>query len=187
MAGVRESQTSAVVFPAMFTTIRRVHPRVNRVDNPTCLADNTPVARRWTKGYFCAAFALCATLTVGCGTDDAPSTPPVRTATTLRGGYVVTYVPHPDPIPFNDLFTIDISVRKKDDSALPTDLAVKVNGEMEQHGHGMNVRPVVTRKGEGEYLGEGLMFHMPGTWRLLISVSANDVTEVAVFPVVMEP
>ena len=46
---------------------------------------------------------------------------------------------------------------------------VKVRGWMPVHRHGMNYRPAVTLNGSSG-LAEGLLFHMPGRWQLILDV-----------------
>ena len=51
----------------------------------------------------------------------------------------------------------------------PTVDRVKVRGWMPDHRHGMNYRPEVTLDGLSG-TAEGLMFHMPGRWQLILDV-----------------
>ena len=46
---------------------------------------------------------------------------------------------------------------------------VKVRGWMPDHRHGMNYRPAVTLNGLSG-TAEGLLFHMPGRWQLILDV-----------------
>ena len=46
---------------------------------------------------------------------------------------------------------------------------VKARGSMPDHRHGMNYRPTVTLNGSSG-TAEGLMFHMPGRWQLILDV-----------------
>ena len=46
---------------------------------------------------------------------------------------------------------------------------VRVRGWMPDHRHGMNYRPEVTLNGMSG-TAEGLMFHMPGRWQLLLDI-----------------
>ncbi len=46
---------------------------------------------------------------------------------------------------------------------------VRVRGWMPDHRHGMNYRPAVTLDGLSG-TAEGLMFHMPGRWQLILDV-----------------
>jgi len=46
---------------------------------------------------------------------------------------------------------------------------VRVRGWMPDHRHGMNYRPAVTLNGSSG-TAEGLLFHMPGRWELILDV-----------------
>ena len=46
---------------------------------------------------------------------------------------------------------------------------VRVRGWMPDHRHGMNYRPAVTLHGSSG-TAEGLLFHMPGRWHLILDV-----------------
>lgn len=43
---------------------------------------------------------------------------------------------------------------------------MRIDATMPAHRHGMNFRPTIVAIGPGLYRAEGMMFHMPGTWRL---------------------
>lgn len=50
---------------------------------------------------------------------------------------------------------------------------VAVDATMPAHRHGMNYRPAVTHRADGGYLASGLLFHMPGAWRLTVDAYAD--------------
>ena len=76
----------------------------------------------------------------------------------------VVFAPRPWPVPVGRLFSLDITVCPTAGTALPASL--RVDADMPAHRHGMNYRPSVTALGNGRFVAEGLMFHMPGRWRL---------------------
>jgi hypothetical protein len=43
---------------------------------------------------------------------------------------------------------------------------IRVDASMPAHGHGMNYRPPMVELSEGHATVDGIVFHMPGTWRL---------------------
>ena len=53
---------------------------------------------------------------------------------------------------------------------------VEVRGRMPDHRHGMNYRPAVTLDGVSG-TAEGLLFHMPGRWQLILDVRGAAVRE----------
>lgn len=68
----------------------------------------------------------------------------------------------------------------------PTRLTV--GGGMPQHGHGFVTVPRVTRSlGDGDYLIEGVRFHMPGEWTFQIGVVAPAGTDSAAIVVPVAP
>jgi hypothetical protein len=55
--------------------------------------------------------------------------------------------------------------------------AVRIDAHMPEHRHGMNYRPTISARGNGLYVAEGLLFHMPGRWQLLFDVERGGRTE----------
>jgi hypothetical protein len=53
---------------------------------------------------------------------------------------------------------------------------LRVDADMPEHRHGMNYRPRVAGR-DGRYVAEGLLFHMPGRWRLLLDVERGSSIE----------
>jgi hypothetical protein len=47
---------------------------------------------------------------------------------------------------------------------------VRVDATMPEHRHGMNYRPRLVAEGAGRWTAEGLLWHMPGRWELLMVV-----------------
>lgn len=59
---------------------------------------------------------------------------------------------------------------------------------MPQHGHGTVTRPQVTRRlGPGEYLVEGVKFHMAGEWTLVLSIDGEAGPDRVVFQARVAP
>jgi hypothetical protein len=46
-----------------------------------------------------------------------------------------------------------------------------IDARMPAHRHGMNYKPEITLKGEGAYEARGFLFHMPGKWEIMLSVT----------------
>jgi hypothetical protein len=65
-----------------------------------------------------------------------------------------------------------VAVRVCADGTLPT--LARVDADMPAHLHGMNYRPTLAVKGDGLYAAEGLLFHMPGRWRLHFDLERGD-------------
>jgi len=92
------------------------------------------------------------------------------------GTYGVVYSSQPGEIPLNQPFTLEVLV-VKDKNPLPEEAVLTVDARMPQHRHGMNRQPLVTARGDGSFLVEGLLFHMPGKWEIYFDISFNGVTE----------
>jgi hypothetical protein len=97
-----------------------------------------------------------------------------RTQLSENGLFTATIEPGIDPIAINQIHTWTIEVEMVDGSALKPD-AIKVDGGMPQHGHGMPTAPQVTRDlGDGRFAVEGIKFNMPGWW--VVNVHVGDET-----------
>lgn len=87
----------------------------------------------------------------------------VRSAT-----HAVAWRAEPRSIPVGAHFVVELAACAVDGSAAIAGLAV--DADMPQHRHGMNYRATVAAQGDGRYRAEGLMFHMPGRWRLTVEL-----------------
>jgi hypothetical protein len=81
-------------------------------------------------------------------------------------GIVVVFRTQPPVLELGRHFTIEALVCTDD----PAPVLTRVDADMPEHRHGMNYRPTLRSLGAGRYLAEGLLFHMPGRWRLLFDV-----------------
>jgi hypothetical protein len=72
-------------------------------------------------------------------------------------------------------FAVEARVCAKGAGAPPAGL--RVDATMPEHRHGMNYKTKVTAKGDGRYLAEGLLFHMPGRWQLVFDVDGTGRAE----------
>ncbi|HWQ14834.1 MAG TPA: FixH family protein [Roseiflexaceae bacterium] len=93
------------------------------------------------------------------------------TRASAAGAYQVSYTPRRGPIAVNQIHTWTIHVETAD--GRPVEGAtITVDGDMPQHGHGLPTDPQVTQDlGGGDYLVEGLKFHMPGWWVVDFTIS----------------
>ena len=107
-----------------------------------------------------------------------------REVLTEAGGYSVAYVPAPDPIPLNREFSIALSVYSADDTEEKLmDVEVLASAEMPEHDHGMPQEPLMEDDGNGGYTASGMLFQMSGDWDILVWVTEEGSTELAVFSV----
>lgn len=87
----------------------------------------------------------------------------------------VLYRTLPAPIEVNQPFLVEAIVCP----APPIGQAAgfKVDARMPEHRHGMNYRAHVSRRPDGVYVAEGMLFHMPGLWQLMFDVERGGKTE----------
>lgn len=73
-------------------------------------------------------------------------------------------------------------IRLLDPSAQPVAVEqLSVTGGMPEHDHGLPTQPqVTTRLDNGDYLLEGVRFHMPGKWQLIIDFTKDGEDDRAV-------
>lgn len=85
-----------------------------------------------------------------------------RDATT--GSWTVSYVPSPDPIPFNAYYSLNLLIRGGE----PID--VLVDATMPEHGHGAPTDPILTQLAADTWVADGMLFQMEGHWRTDVTV-----------------
>ena len=100
-----------------------------------------------------------------------------RSGTSADGTYTVKWEVVGGAIPDAEPFAIAFAVTRADGTPVAADAEVFVDAEMPHHGHGMNFVATVKRRGGDTFLGEGLLFHMPGRWVLAIDVGEDGVRE----------
>jgi hypothetical protein len=95
------------------------------------------------------------------------------------GDLVVLYRTLPAALEVGRHFTVEAIV-------CPAARVVRVDADMPEHRHGMNYRARVSEAGDGRYVAEGLLLHMPGRWRLLIDVERDGRAERLATDLVLE-
>jgi hypothetical protein len=108
---------------------------------------------------------------------------------THGGDFFISYTPSPDPVPFNELFELQVDVYESDAMQSRVDGAdVTVDVTMPAHGHGMTTDPTVTANTDGGYLVEGMKFHMESNtpmerWEIEVAVDSDGTSDMATFEV----
>jgi hypothetical protein len=98
-----------------------------------------------------------------------------------KGDFQVSYTSSLDLVPVNQMHTWTIRVETAGGEPIEG-AEIMVDGGMPQHRHGLPTTPQVTQDlGEGEYLVEGLRFHMPGWWEVKFQVTANGKSDSVTF------
>lgn len=91
-----------------------------------------------------------------------------------EGGLVVHIHSQSSPIQINQIHSWYVEI--KDADSLPvTNASVSIQGGMPEHDHGLPTQPRITEEIEpGTYLLQGMRFHMPGKWRITISIKTES-------------
>ena len=127
------------------------------------------IGDRLKDAFGAAAMALCAaTASPAFASDDcvaalnAPQPPWIAEGDGVR----VAFIAKPMPVPLNQHFALELA--PCDDARAAS--ALQVDADMPAHRHGMNYRAMVVPLRDGVYRAQGLMFHMPGRWRIVVDV-----------------
>jgi hypothetical protein len=97
------------------------------------------------------------------------------------GDVVVMFRTEPAPIEVGRHFSVEAIV-----CANPPARGLRVDAQMPEHRHGMNYRARVSAVGDGRFVAQGLLFHMPGRWQLLFDVERDGRTERLATDLVLE-
>lgn len=119
----------------------------------------------------CLLLAMAPSAAVAC--DPPPLGPAQLLADSAR--YRIAWRVRPDPIATAEPFALEMSVCAK--PGAPAAEGIAVDATMPEHRHGMNYRPSVIDGPDGHFLAEGMLFHMPGKWRLIFDVRAGGTSE----------
>jgi len=94
-------------------------------------------------------------------------------ATSTLGRYRIAARPAAPPVELHQMHEWIVHiVLLEGETAIPT--SIQFDAGMPSHGHGLATRPRVTQNlGNGEFLVEGVKFHMPGAWVLRIAVTSR--------------
>jgi hypothetical protein len=124
----------------------------------------------------------------GCGDGSGAGGPDwAGEATSQAGRYRIAVRPFDAAAPRGQLHAWVVRIARTDGSpARPSH--VGFDGGMPSHGHGFESSPRVTRDlGGGEFLVEGVRFHMAGDWELRVTVTEPEGTDGARLPISVDP
>jgi hypothetical protein len=101
---------------------------------------------------------------------------------TRSGYYRVSYISRLDPLTINRIHDWVFHIESADGA--PVDGAiVSVTGGMPKHNHGLPTDPRMTQAlGNGDYVLEGMRFHMNGYWELTVTVDAGGRRDTVIIP-----
>jgi len=158
-----------------------------RVDVSEPQAISRPLRRRvlwWTAGTV-AGLALLAAGVFYHLTYVPPDLDLSATHLSKQGIYKVSYAARRDAVPLNQIHSWTLHVETA--GGRPVQGAViAVDGDMPRHLHGLPTRPQVTKElGNGDYLVEGMKFHMSGWWVVDFQIDADGKRDVVRFNLVL--
>ena len=101
---------------------------------------------------------------------------------TRSGYYKVSYTSELSPLTINKIhrwvFHIEDATGKPVNNAV-----VSLTGGMPEHNHGLPTNPRMTEAlGDGDYVLEGMRFHMTGYWELTVTVEADGRRDTVLIP-----
>ena len=100
---------------------------------------------------------------------------------TEPNGFVVSVYSTLKPIAINRMHSWIVHINDRYGDPVD-DAEIHVDAGMPEHNHGLPTTPQVTQRlGNGEYLLEGMRFHMNGWWQIAISFSVNNDEDSVVF------
>jgi hypothetical protein len=142
-------------------------------------------ARPWRTGVATALVLLAHGLpgAIACTTVEARAAIPAPEVWTSRSGnFRLRHSSNLDPLAINRIHNWVLEVETADGKPV-ADARISVVGGMPDHDHGLPTQPQVTRYlGDGKYLLEGMRFHMPGDWEILVTIETpgqRDVVRIA--------
>ena len=94
--------------------------------------------------------------------------PPAGAQRISGGGLQAWWLPEPRPLRVGQAFALLVTL------CPPHAQLLRVDAQMPEHRHGMNYKPSLQPLGEGRWRAEGLLWHMPGRWELLLEASLGD-------------
>jgi hypothetical protein len=95
------------------------------------------------------------------------------------GSYIVSYSSKVTPIPINQIHQWILHLETADGEPV-SDANLELQGGMPLHDHGLPTNPLATEYlGEGNYLIEGVRFHMMGDWEITLEISQGNITDTA--------
>lgn len=104
-----------------------------------------------------------------------------RTSDTDRKLYVVSYEPGIQPVAINRMHSWVIHVATAEGNPVDN-AAVTVVGGMPDHNHGLPTAPRSTQYlDDGNYLVEGIKFHMNGRWEVTVTIDVDGVRDAVTF------
>lgn len=119
----------------------------------------------------CACLLLSPAVFAG---EALPVPDPATAQSTDLGRYRIAFASALQPLAINRIHAWVVHVADADGVPVE-DAELAVAGGMPAHDHGLPTAPRMTRNlGGGNYLVEGMRFHMGGAWEVVVTVTARE-------------
>lgn len=93
------------------------------------------------------------------------------------GSFSVSYTSKLEPIQINQIHQWVLHIAAEGGEAVG-DAIIKLEGGMPLHDHGLPTSPIATEYlGDGNYLVEGMRFHMMGDWEITVEITQGNLLE----------
>lgn len=122
-----------------------------------------------------AAPAFAQAVNIEAGAVEPPSNTSSVTSTSRwseKRLFEVSYTATPSPVPLLTTHTWTVTIADGEGRRV-RDATVTVLGGMPEHDHGFPTTPQIEPLGDGRYLVEGIKFHMPGDWVVILRIQAG--------------
>ncbi len=119
--------------------------------------------------------------------DETIGSGPKQEGLTRSGLYRVSYLTVPAPPVAGELFEVKVTVLDASSGKPVAGARVEVDARMPAHGHGMETAPVTSPDPQraGVYETQGMKFHMPGEWTILVDIGGGARPDRIEFPYIM--
>lgn len=102
---------------------------------------------------------------------------------TRSGYYIVSFESELQPVAINRIHQWVFHIEDRNGNPLDG-ASITLTGGMPEHNHGLPTSPRMTAAlGDGDYLVEGMRFHMNGLWEITVTVSVDGRRDTAVIAV----
>ena len=144
---------------------------------------NVSQASRANSGRYQTRFVLVVALLVTSMVGAIqPGSADDRVWVSQSGLFQVSYMSKLQPISINRIHNWVLHVTTADGQPV-TNAGITVAGGMPEHNHGLPTLPRTTQVlGNGDYLIEGMRFHMNGYWEISITINAGSDHDTIVIP-----
>lgn len=93
------------------------------------------------------------------------------------GAHRLRYRTSPAAVELGTDFDVEVELLPAEEGGPNPDLALRIDGDMPEHGHGLLHDPRTERLAAGRFRARGLRLFMPGHWELYFDVTRGALTE----------